>query len=356
MSEKISFSSDYTRNAHPAILQRLLDMGREQNVGYGTDDICKSAADRIKKACDCPEAEVFFLVGGTQTNQTVIDMLLKPYEGVVAAQTGHIAAHEAGAIEFSGHKVLTLPATGEETDIDRYGSDIGKMSAKELKKLLVQFYGDGNHEHMVFPGAVYISHPTEYGTLYTKEELQDISAICREYEIPLFLDGARLGYGLMSKRTDVTLKDIAKLTDVFYIGGTKVGAMFGEAVVFTKGGKPKYHVPIIKQHGALLAKGWLLGVQFDTLFTDDLYFSISKNAIEMAELLKEKLKDKGYEFFLDSPTNQQFIIVEDKKLKEIEQNVGYSFWEKYDEDHTVIRLATDWATTAEDIDTLMKYL
>lgn len=331
-------------------------MGMEQNVGYGTDGYCESAADKIKAACGCPDAEVFFLVGGTQTNQTIIDMLLKPYEGVVAAQTGHIAVHEAGAVEFSGHKVLTLPAEGEETDTDKYGSNVGKISAKDLKNLLVKFYGDDSYEHMVFPGAVYISHPTEYGTLYTKKELQDISAVCREYEIPLFLDGARLGYGLMSKRTDVTLKDIAELADVFYIGGTKVGAMFGEAVVFTKGGKPRHHVPIIKQHGALLAKGWLLGVQFDTLFTDDLYFKISKNAIDMAELLREQLRAKGYKFFLDSPTNQQFIIVEDSKLKEIEPNVGYSFWEKYDDTHTVIRLATDWATTEENIETLMKYL
>ncbi len=338
------------------ILKRLMDMGLEQNVGYGTDDICRSAADKIKKACECPGAEVFFLVGGTQTNQTIIDMLLKPYEGVVAAQTGHVAAHEAGAIEFSGHKVLMLPSTGEETNTDRYGSNVGKISAKELKAYLETFYGDGNHEHMVFPGAVYISHPTEYGTLYTRKELQDISTVCGEYEIPLFLDGARLGYGLMSKRTDVNLRDIAELTDVFYIGGTKVGAMFGEAVVFTKGGKPVHHVPIIKQHGALLAKGWLLGVQFDTLFTDDLYFDISRNAIDMAEKLREILRDKGYELFLDSPTNQQFIIIEDEKLKELEKNVGYSFWEKYDDTHTVIRLATDWATTDEDLDILKQYL
>ena len=353
---KISFSSDYTRNAHPRILQRLLDMGMEQNVGYGSDDICKSAADKIKEACGCPGAEVFFLVGGTQTNQTVIDMLLQPYEGVIAAQTGHIAQHEAGAVEFSGHKVLTLKPEGAETDTEKYGSNVGKIKAKDIKDLLVKFYGDESYEHMVFPGAVYISHPTEYGTLYTKKELQDISSVCREYEIPLFLDGARLGYGLMSKRTDVTLKDIAELTDVFYIGGTKVGAMFGEAVVFTKGGKPKRHIPIVKQHGALLAKGWLLGVQFDELFTDDLYFDISRNAIEMAELLREGLKEKGYEFFLDSPTNQQFIIISDDKLKELGENVGYSFWEKYDENHTVIRLATDWATTRENLDTLMKYL
>jgi len=367
MTTKVSFASDYTKTAHPRILERLISMNMEQNPGYGTDDICKSAANKIKEACECPDAEVFFLVGGTQTNQTIIDMLLKPYEGVVAAETGHIAAHEAGAIEFGGHKVLTLKNEYKENgntvascceDSLRFdlGSSIGKISATALKEYLKTFFADGNCEHMVFPGAVYISHPTEYGTLYTKKELQDISAVCREFELPLFLDGARLGYGLMSKRTDVTLKDIAKLTDVFYIGGTKVGAMFGEAVVFTRGGKPKHHIPIIKQHGALLAKGWLLGVQFDTLFTDNLYFDISKNAIEMAELLKERLKEKGYKFFLDSPTNQQFIIIEDGKLKELEKNVGYSFWEKFDDNNTVVRLATDWATTREDIDKLMEYM
>ncbi len=353
---KISFASDYTRGAHPKILERLTEMNLQQNVGYGQDDICKSAAEKIKKACECPDAEVFFLMGGTQTNQTVIDMLLKSYEGVIAADTGHIAVHEAGAIEFSGHKVITLKSSGDETDTGRYGSEIGKISGRGLRNYLNSFFNDENCEHMVFPGAVYISHPTEYGTLYSKQELEDISAICREYKIPLFLDGARLGYGLMSKRTDVTLKDIAELTDVFYIGGTKVGALFGEAVVFTKGGKPEHHIPIVKQHGGLLAKGWLLGLQFDTLFTDDLYFEISRNAIEMAELLKERLKENGYEFFLDSPTNQQFIIIDDYRIKRIEDFVGYSFWEKFDYASSVIRLATDWATTKEDIDNLMIHL
>ena len=356
---RISFSSDYTKGAHPRILERLIQTNLEQKDGYGTDGICKSAADKIRGLCGCPEGEVFFLVGGTQTNQTVIDMLLAPYEGVVAAETGHVAAHEAGAIEFAGHKVLTLQSVddtmkGGETAV--YSDEIGKIRARDLKALLDRFYGDANHEHMVFPGAVYISHPTEYGTLYTLKELTEISKICREYEIPLFLDGARLGYGLMSNRTDVTLQDIARLTDVFYIGGTKVGALFGEAVVFTGGYPGKHPVPVIKQHGALLAKGWLLGLQFDTLFTDDLYFQISKNAIDMAELLKERLREKSYEFFLDSPTNQQFIIVDDDRLKELEEHVGYSFWEKYDETHTVIRLATDWATTKENIDTLMEFL
>ncbi len=352
----ISFASDYTKGAHPKILEALIANNLNQMPGYGTDAICDRAKLKIKEACGCPGAEVFFLVGGTQTNQTIIDMLLKPYEGVVAAGTGHIAQHEAGAVEFSGHKVLTITPAGEETDTDRFGSEIGKISAVELDAYIEAFYSDGNHEHMVFPGAVYISHPTEYGTLYTRKELTDISSVCRKHGIPLFLDGARLGYGLMSKRTDVSLKDIAELTDVFYIGGTKVGALFGEAVVFPKGCPVQHPVPVIKQHGALLAKGWLLGLQFDTLFTDGLYFEISRNAIEMAELLREKLKEKGYTFLLDSPTNQQFIMIDNDKLKEIEGQVGYSYWQKGDSTHTVIRLATDWATTKEDIDRLMEYL
>lgn len=361
MKDRISFSSDYTKGAHPLILQRLQETNFEQITGYGTDDYCKSAADKIKKSCNAKDADVFFLVGGTQTNQTVIDMLLEPYEGVVAAQTGHVAAHEAGAIEFSGHKVLTLPSFNEEpqfTDKEKpcYSDQVGKIKGADLKKLIDDFYADDNHEHMVFPGAVYISHPTEYGTLYSKAELEEISGICKEYKIPLFLDGARLGYGLMSKRTDVTIEDIARLVDVFYVGGTKVGALFGEAVVFTNGVSVKHPVPVIKQHGALLAKGWLLGLQFDTLFTDDLYMKISKNAIEMAEILRNKLVERGYQIYIDSPTNQQFVVMEDNKLKELSEHVSYGFWEKLDDTHTVVRFATDWATTVEDIDTLFKYL
>ncbi len=358
VSNKISFSSDYTKGAHPKILERLSQTNFEPNTGYGTDKYCESAAGKIKEVCNCPDADVFFLVGGTQTNQTIIDMLLNTYEGVVAAETGHVAAHEAGAIEFSGHKVLTLPSVkdsmaGEKT---RYSDQIGKIDAADLKAFIKAFYADDNHEHMVFPGAVYISHPTEYGTLYTKSELTEISNVCKEFEIPLFLDGARLGYGLMSDRTDVTIQDIASLVDVFYIGGTKVGALFGEAVVFTKGVTTKHPIPVIKQHGALLAKGWLLGLQFDTLFTDNLYFDISKNAIDMANMLKEGLISKGYQLYIDSPTNQQFIVLEDDKLKALSENVVYGFWEKLDDTHTVIRLATDWATTKEDIDKLMSYM
>ncbi len=355
---KISFSSDYTKGAHPRILERLSETNYDQYDGYGTDEICKSAADKIKKICGCENGEVFFLVGGTQTNQTIIDMLLKPYEGVVAADTGHVAAHEAGAIEFSGHKVLTIPCIREkmEDGTALYADSIGKIKAADVKKLISGFYADANHEHMVFPGAVYISHPTEYGTLYSKKELTEISEVCREYKIPLFLDGARLAYGLMSNAADVTIQDIAELTDVFYIGGTKVGALFGEAVVFPHGIPVKHPVPVIKQHGALLAKGWLLGLQFDTLFTDGLYFEMGKNAICMADTLRKGLVEKGYRIFIDSPTNQQFIVIENDRLEKLSEHVRYGFWEKFDDNRTVIRLATDWATTEDDIKTLMEYL
>ena len=340
----LSFESDYTQGAHEQVLKRLCETNMEKLSGYGTDPYCDSAKEKIKQACQCPDAEVFFLVGGTQTNALVIQSVLQKYEGVIAAKTGHVSTHEAGAIEAAGHKVLELP----EQD--------GKIQAEDLKQYLELFWGDANHEHMVFPGMVYISHPTEYGTLYTKEELTAISAICRSYEIPLFLDGARLGYGLMSHQTDVTLPEIAQLCDVFYIGGTKVGALCGEAVVFTKKNMPKHFMTIVKQQGALLAKGRLLGIQFDALFTDDLYFKISAHAIEMAEQLKAGFAKRGFQFYLDSPTNQQFIILEDSVMERLKEKVVFSFWEKADADHTVVRFATSWATKEEDLQELMEIL
>lgn len=340
----LSFTCDYTQGAHPKILERLLETNMEKLPGYGRDCYCESAKEKIRSACECPEAEIYFLAGGTQTNAIVIDSMLKKYEGVIAAATGHINVHESGAIEYTGHKVLTLPAHE------------GKIRADELETLLKTFWGDQNHEHMVFPGMVYISHPTEYGTLYTKAELEAISSICHSYKIPLYLDGARLGYGLMSHRTDVTLSMISKLCDVFYIGGTKVGALCGEAVVFTRENAPCHFLTLIKQHGALLAKGRLLGIQFDTLFTDDLYFTISRHAIEMAELLKKGFIEKGYSFFLDSPTNQQFIILDNNDLEELQEKVAFEIWEKLDDKHTVVRFATSWGTTAEEIEKLVELL
>lgn len=333
----ISFESDYIAGAHPTILQRLVETNMELLSGYGSDPYCESAREKIKVACNCPKADVQFLVGGTQTNALVISMMLQAHEGVVAAQTGHINTHEAGAIENTGHKVLTLPQKD------------GKLQAEDLEQYLNDFYNDDTYDHMVFPGMVYISHPTEYGTLYTKEELEAISKICRKHEMPLYLDGARLGYGLMSKQTDVSLQDIANICDVFYIGGTKVGALCGEAVVFTKNNMPKHFLTLIKRKCALLAKGRLIGVQFDALFTDDLYFEIGRHAIQKAEELKDILREKGYRFYLESPTNQQFVILENKQMQELEKKVVFSFWEKFDDDHTVVRLATSWSTTDEDM-------
>lgn len=338
------FTNDYSEGAHERILQRLLETNMEKLPGYGSDRYCESAKEKIREACKCPQADIYFLEGGTQTNVTVIDAVLKPYEGVVAAVTGHISSHEAGAVEFTGHKVLEI------------GHNSGKLSADVLRDYLREFYEDENHEHMVFPGMVYISHPTEYGTLYTKKELEELSSVCGNYEIPLYLDGARLGYGLVSRDTDVELEDIAKYCDVFYIGGTKVGALCGEAVVFTKQNTPAHFMTRIKQHGALLAKGRLLGIQFDTLFTDDLYLEISKNAIRMADILKEAFREKGYTFYLDSPTNQIFIILENQKMKQMQENVVFSFWEKADENHTVVRFATSWATKEEEVQELISLL
>ena len=306
----VSFESDYTTGAHTRLLERLCETNLEPASGYGEDPYCASARQKIRAACGSPDADVEFLVGGTQTNAVVISTLLRDHEGVVAAQTGHIGCHEAGAIEYTGHKVLTLPQRE------------GKLSADALLGLLETFYGDEAHEHMVYPGMVYLSHPTEYGTLYTRSELEQIAAICREYGMPLFVDGARLSYALASRRTDVTLKDLARLCDVFYIGGTKAGALCGEAVVFRAGRKPPHFINAIKKRGALLAKGRLLGVQFDALFTDGLYFEIGRHAIDMAERLKGLLAAHGLPFFLDSPTNQQFVILTDRLAEALRPRIG----------------------------------
>lgn len=340
----ISFETDYTTGAHPAILQRLAESNLEPVSGYGTDIYCESARRKIREACGCPDAEIHFLVGGTQANAVVISSVLQDYEGVLAAETGHINVHEAGAIENTGHKVLALP------------HHRGKIEAGELREYLKCFYGDDSYEHMVFPGMVYLSYPTEYGTLYRKEELMEIAEICREYEMKLFLDGARLGYGLMSLENDMTLSDIAGLCDVFYIGGTKVGALCGEAVVFPKGNAPRHFLTMVKQKGALLAKGRLLGIQFDTLFTNNLYFEIGRHGIEMAEQLKKVLRKQGCSFYLESPTNQQFITLEDSRLEELREHVVFSFWEKADDTHTVVRLVTSWSTQPEDIEKLGELL
>lgn len=340
----LSFESDYTTGAHPKLLQRLSETNLEPASGYGADRFCAAAKEKIRLACGLPDAEVELLVGGTQTNAIVISTMLHDYEGVIAAQSGHVNCHEAGAIEYSGHKVLALPQKN------------GKMSAVDLKDWLETFYHDEAHEHMVYPGMVYLSYPTEYGTLYTKQELLDIKTVCEAYRLPLFIDGARLGYGLMSRDCDLTLPELAQIADVFYIGGTKVGALCGEAVVFTGNNKPEHFENRIKKRGALLAKGRLLGVQFDTLFTDDLYFEISRHAIEMTERMKELFIAKGYRFFIDSPTNQQFVILRNKDMERLSEHVKYCFWETYDDSHTVVRFACSWSTTQEDLNALAALL
>lgn len=333
----LSFESDYTEGAHEAILHRLMETNLEQTPGYGLDKYSESAKDRIREAFGIPEAKVFFLVGGTQTNSTVIASMLHDYQGVVAVETGHIGVHESGAVEFTGHKVLTLP---------HYD---GKMTAEDLRAYLEAFYADGTYEHMVIPGMVYISFPTEFGTIYSKTELAALHRVCKDYSLPLFVDGARLGYGLMSEANDIDPKELPELCDVFYVGGTKVGALFGEAVVFTGGNAPAHFFTTIKQHGALMAKGRLLGLQFDTLFTDGLYFRIAAHADRMAALLKGIFLEKGYKIYIDSPTNQQFFVMSRQKAKELHGKVRFEDWCPVDEDNIAVRFVTSWATTEENV-------
>lgn len=337
------FDCDYMEGAHPAILERLMESNMEHTYGYGNDPYCESAKEKIRKACGCPDAEVFFLVGGTQTNATVIKSLLRPFEGVIAAETGHINVHEAGAVETGGHKVLALPHKD------------GKLDAQAVDEYLRAFEQDGSSSHMVQPGLVYISHPTEYGTLYTADELRALKIVCIAHDIPLFLDGARLGYGLMAANTDVDLQTIANCCDVFYIGGTKVGALFGEAVVFT-GRAPKGFFTLMKQQGAVLAKGRLLGLQFDTLFTDGLYFKIAEHAIDMAMKLKAALVNAGCPLFIDSPTNQQFVVLDAKKRAALKDRVSCEVWQELEDGSAAVRFAASWATKEEDIEALSEIL
>ena len=340
MEHSLSFSCDYMEGAHPQILQRLVETNLEKTPGYGSDCYCEAAKAKIREACNAPAAEIFFLVGGTQTNATVIGAMLKSYQGVIAASTGHISVHEAGAIEFGGHKVLTLPHHN------------GKISASQIKALLEQYQNDANHDHMVMPGMVYLSHPTEYGTLYSREELMEISSLCRAHQIPLYLDGARLAYALACPQNDLTLADLAALCDVFYIGGTKCGALFGEAVVIPNAETIPHFFTIIKQHGALLAKGRLLGLQFDTLFTDHLYEKIGLPAIQAADRIRQILSQNGYALCFDSPTNQVFCVIENAAMERLAKQVEFGFWEAYDDTHTIIRFATSWATRPEDAEAL----
>ena len=336
------FLSDYTEGCHPKILEALSRTNLVSQPGYGEDIWCASAAEKIRSLCG--EVDVHFLSGGTQANLVVISALLRRHEAVLAAETGHIAVHEAGAIEFTGHKVLTLP------------SHAGKLDAGELEAYLRRFYADATHEHMPCPGMVYLSQPTELGTLYTEAELAALYETCRRWDLPLFLDGARLGYGLMSPACDMTIRDVAALTDVFTVGGTKVGALCGEALVFRKGVTPRGFVTMTKQQGAMLAKGRLLGVQFDALFTDDLYWDISRHAIAEAMALKAAFVEKGYPLYADSPTNQQFVILTAEQKERLEQHVAFNVWEALPDGRFAARFVTSWATEHEDVRKLKELL
>ena len=344
MPEKLLFASDYQEGAHPEILRRLAETNYERSAGYGLDEYSEAAREKIRAACRAPEAEIHFLAGGTQANAVVIGALLRPYQGVVAAETGHVSVHEAGAIEYGGHKVLTVPQKD------------GKLSAEAVRACLAGYWRDENRDHVVMPGMVYLSQPTEYGTLYSLAELGAIRAVCDEYRIPLYVDGARLAYALACGANDVTLPDLAGLADAFYIGGTKCGALFGEAVVFPKPGTVPHFFTIVKQNGALLAKGRIAGIQFDALFTDGLYVRGGQAGIRAADRIRGALARKGYRFYIDSPTNQIFLTLDRAQLARLSEGIEMSFIEALDEERTVMRIATSWATRDEDADALIARL
>ena len=337
----IRFNCDYLEGAHPRILEKLAETNFVQTPGYGEDEYCERAREIIKEKCGASDAYVQFLVGGTQTNLTVIASVLRPYQGVISAETGHINVHETGAIESTGHKVLALP------------SENGKITAAQVQEYYDAHWADESHEHIVQPGMVYISHPTENGTLYTKDELKALYETCQKLGLPVFLDGARLGYGLMSEGTDVTLQDVAAYTDVFYIGGTKVGALFGEAVVITNPALTKDFRYMIKQRGGMLAKGRLLGIQFSTLFEDGLYEEIAGKAVKQAMRLKEAFLEKGYPLLYDSYTNQQYPIMSNCQLEQLREKYSFEMWTKLDEEYSAVRFCTSWATRDEDVEALI---
>jgi len=342
--ERLAFASDYMEGAHPRILERLQETNLLKSAGYGLDSFSESARAKIRECCAAPDADIFFLVGGTQTNAVMIDAFLRPWQGVIAAASGHIAVHEAGAIEFGGHKVLALPQTN------------GKLSPDSIAACLSAWQRDENRDHMVMPGLVYLSQPTEFGTLYSLEELTQISRLCHDFGIPLYVDGARLAYALACPENDVTLPALAELCDAFYIGGTKCGALFGEAVVIPKHGALPHLFTIIKQHGALLAKGRITGIQFDTLFTDGLYSEIGRIAIDASAKIRTALQEKGYRLAFPSPTNQLFPLLENRQAESLSEKVDMSFWERVDEDHVIMRIATSWATCDEDVAQLINLL
>lgn len=345
----ISFECDYDNGACQEVLDNLVKYNNAKPTPYGFDEFSERAKARIREACGLPDAQIFFLTGGTQTNATTIDSMLYQYEGVICVGSGHINVHEAGAVEFTEHKIITI----SDTD--------GKMEAKVLDKYLDDYMHDGNKDHAVHPGLVYITFPTEFGTLYSAKELNDIYQVCQSYEIPLYIDGARLGYGLMAEGNDITLPYLARHCDVFYIGGTKIGALCGEAVVFTNRKAHKHFFSIQKQHGAVIAKGALIGLQFDALFTpkedgEILYYSLSRNAIKTAMRMKKIFAHKGYEFLVDSPTNQQFVIIDNELSERLSQKMKFTHFGQTDKHHTICRFVTSWATTDEEINELERIL
>lgn len=336
----IYFHNDYSEGCHSKVLEKLIATNLEQTPGYGEDIYCEQAADMIRELCGNKELSVHFLVGGTQANLTVIAAALRPHQAALGAVSAHINVHETGAVEATGHKVLSVPSTD------------GKITAAQVRSVVETHRASGSFEHEAQPKLVYISNPTELGTIYTLSELEDLSATCKEYGLYLFLDGARLGYGLAARDNDVTLRDIARLCDVFYIGGTKVGVLFGEAVVISNPALKEDFRYLIKQRGGMLAKGRLLGVQFDALFTDNLYFNISAHAIRLADQLRSTLCDLGYDLFVEGVTNQIFPILPDVLLEELEREFTFVEQQRVDETHRAVRFCTSWATSQENMDAL----
>ena len=338
----VTFESDYNNGAHPTVLRSLIDSNDKKSSSYGSDCWSQEAREKIRRACQCNNAEIFFLVGGTQTNATVIDAMLPSYGAVIAVETAHINVHESGAVEANGHKVITLP------------SHNGKMSAEDLKRYLERFFADPTWEHMAVPGMIYLTFPTELGSVYCSHEIAAIYELAQQYSMPLFIDGARLGYGLTSEGCDFDLPWLARHCDVFYIGGTKVGALCGEAVVFTDKA-PKGFFTTIKRHGALLAKSRLAGVQFNALFTDNLYLTISRHAINMAMKMREIFIQAGFEI-KDSPTNQQFVVLNNEQMRKLATMILFETWEPINEEYTLCRFVTSWATTDDDLKELSNAL
>lgn len=339
----IHFDCDYMAGAHPEVLEAIVHNNAVQTAGYGADNFCDSAKQLIREICDAPDAQVHFMVGGTQTNSTVLDGLLRRTEGVLATETAHINVHESGAIELSGHKVIALP------------SHAGKLCAEDVRQYLHDFYSDETWEHMVAPGAVYISFPTELGTIYSLAELTALSEVCHEYKIPLYVDGARLGFGLAAS-PDVTLRDLARHADVFYIGGTKMGALFGEAVVCPRPELLPRFFTLMKAHGSVLAKGRLLGMQYEAFFSNDLYLRIGQHGVELAQRLRKTFEAKGYSTFIDSPTNQQFFVLPNELIDRLLPHVSFEYWGPRGSKESKVRFVTSWETTESDIANLQSLL